>query len=204
MKNTKQRIKDKARELFNQQGLSDTSLRNIAGELGMSQGNLNYHYKVKEDLVTALYFELVSKMNEKMATMTAASSILDSLYRSSQTMSFVFYDYRFLLKDLYKIFLKNSTIKEHYIQLQVIRKKQFLQIFEDLIAANLMRKEEISKEYDNLYLRMQILGDNWINAQETLNNTIKDPVLYYNYIMIEMLYPYLTDKGKKEFLLLRE
>ena len=75
MKKTKERIKDKARELFNVQGMSDTSLRNIAQALGISQGNLNYHYKVKQDLVdfridglNTLRFDEVSKEENNLVT----------------------------------------------------------------------------------------------------------------------------------------
>ncbi len=204
MKNTKQKIKDKARKLFNQQGISDTSLRQISAALGISQGNLNYHYKVKQDLVKALYMELVAKMDTQMTIVIQPNFLLKSLYESSHQSLSIFYEYRFLLRDLYKIFTAYREIKEHYITLQKEREKQFLQLFEGLVMAGIMRAEEFEKEYQHLYLRMQILGDNWINAQETLNRDLVEPVTYYNYILIEMLYPYLTPKGKKEFLALQQ
>ena len=202
MKKTKQRIKDKARELFNVQGMSDTSLRNIAQTLGMSQGNLNYHYKVKQDLVEALYFELVDKMDEQMNQTVNVASVLSILYQRSEQTLTIFYEYRFLIKDLYRIFRENEKVKTHYIQLQALRRQQFLMLFEGLVAEGLMRQPAFEQEYLNLYTRMQILGDNWINAQECLHADCPNPVGYYNYILIEILYPYLTKKGEGEFQLL--
>lgn len=199
MKNTKEKIKTAARDLFNKQGLADTSLRNIAMKLGISQGNLNYHYKTKQDLVEALYYDLVAKMDEQVEGATQ-SSMIELLYVSSLQSLTIFYDYRFLLQDLFKICRENEIIRQHYIGLQQQRKKQFLYLFENLIQIGIMRVAEYEREYEQLYLRMQIVGDNWINTQVVLYPTLEYPIDYFNKVLISMLYPYLTAKGKEEFL----
>jgi AcrR family transcriptional regulator len=43
-----------ARNLFNKFGYNGVSMRNISDELGISVGNLTYHYKKKEDLIEAV------------------------------------------------------------------------------------------------------------------------------------------------------
>ncbi len=60
---TKQKILIKSLELFNYNGISKTSLRTIADEVGISVGNLQYHFKKREDIIEALYFQLVKKMD---------------------------------------------------------------------------------------------------------------------------------------------
>lgn len=52
--NVKQDILDTALRLFNERGYNAVSMRAIAQALGISVGNLTYHYKRKEDLVEAL------------------------------------------------------------------------------------------------------------------------------------------------------
>lgn len=199
MKNTKNKIKEAARQLFNRQGLADTSLRNIAQELGISQGNLNYHYKTKQDLVEALYYELVAKMDKQLAFATA-NSVLEALYQSSLQSLTIFYDYRFLLQDLFKICRENETIRQHYMELQVQRKQQFFYLFDSLVQAGIMRAAAYTAEYEQLYLRMQIVGDNWINTQVILYPELEQPIQYFNDVLISMLYPYLTSSGKEELL----
>ncbi|MDL2237962.1 TetR/AcrR family transcriptional regulator [Christensenellaceae bacterium OttesenSCG-928-K19] len=52
-KGIKTKILETAIKLFGEQGYNQVSMRDIAGELGISVGNLTYHYKRKEDLVEA-------------------------------------------------------------------------------------------------------------------------------------------------------
>ena len=55
--NTKQDIIACARRLFEARGYNQVSMREIAGELGISVGNLTYHFKKKEDLIEALLLD---------------------------------------------------------------------------------------------------------------------------------------------------
>lgn len=51
---TKDRILDKAIELFNELGVHRVGVRDIARALNMSPGNLSYHFSKKEDLVVEI------------------------------------------------------------------------------------------------------------------------------------------------------
>lgn len=51
---TRERIIQTAIDLFNQQGMYKTSVRDIAQVLSISPGNLSYHFSRKEDLLTAI------------------------------------------------------------------------------------------------------------------------------------------------------
>jgi len=196
---TKEKILAQSKDLFNQKGFQTTTLRQIAAALGMSQGNLNYHFKTKQDIIEQLYFDLVGELNKEMEAMTQSYSSLSTLYKSSEITMRIFYDYRFLLRDLYLIFRESQVVKEHYIKLQELRKGQFKQLFNLMIQESILRPEELINEYDRLYERMMIVGDNWVNTSELFCLEIKKPVIYYRDLLFEMVYPYLTEKGKKEF-----
>ncbi|MCI5056410.1 MAG: TetR/AcrR family transcriptional regulator [Flavobacteriales bacterium] len=196
---TKEKILEQSKDLFNKKGVQTTTLRQIASALGMSQGNLNYHFKTKQDIIEQLYFDLVGELNKEMEAMTQSYSSLSTLYKSSEITMRIFYNYRFLLRDLYLIFRENQVVKEHYIKLQELRKGQFTQLFNLMIQESILRPEELINEYDRLYERMMIVGDNWVNTSELFSLEIKEPVTYYRDLLFEMVYPYLTEKGKKEF-----
>ena len=199
MKNTKELILETSLNLFNAFGLSKVTLRTIAKEMRISQGNLNYHFKKRQDIIEVLYFQLVEMMNTEIANMTNSQSVLQMIYNSSKISLNCLYNYRFFMRDLYIIMRENSKIQNHYNQLQKVRLVQFTQVFDGLISQGFMRKEEFKNEYNRLYIRMNILGDNWINAQELLNEEIENPVEHYQLILFETIYPYLTEKGKLEF-----
>lgn len=199
MKNTKEKIIAKALELFNNDGVRETTLRKIARELGISQGNLTYHYKTKDEIIEKLYFDLAEKMNTEMQKMTVQSSSMQVLYTSSSITMKGLYAYRFLLRDLYKILKESEKLKVHYAQLQQLRTQQTSQIFTALVQEEMVRPPEFEGEYERFYERLNILGDNWINAHELLTDQIADPVKHYVDLLVEMLYPYLTEKGKKAY-----
>ena len=77
--NTKERILARAKGLFNEKGVQTTTLRQIASALGMSQGNLNYHFKTKQDIISRLYFDLVGQLTKEMEAMAQSYSILSML-----------------------------------------------------------------------------------------------------------------------------
>lgn len=58
MSSTRQRILDHALSRFNDAGVEAVGIREIARELGLSPGNVSYHFPRKDDLVAALAAEL--------------------------------------------------------------------------------------------------------------------------------------------------
>lgn len=54
---TRAHILECARRLFNAHGYSQVSMRAIAQEVGISPGNLTYHFPQKADIVEALMAE---------------------------------------------------------------------------------------------------------------------------------------------------
>lgn len=54
---TADRIAEAGRRLFNAKGYAATSLNEIAAEVGISQGNLTYHFPAKRDLVLRIEAE---------------------------------------------------------------------------------------------------------------------------------------------------
>lgn len=69
-----------------------------------------------------------------------------------------------------------------------------------MIADGRMRKEELKNEYERLYERMNILGDNWINSANLFFQGSSSKVTHYHSLLFEVIYPYLTQIGKEQYL----
>lgn len=200
MKNTKDKILDTSLELFNLYGLSKVTLRTIAKKMGISQGNLNYHFKKRDDIIEALYFRLVQAIDSSLSGLQQSNDVLQLLVDISKTIMSSFYEYRFFLLDFIQIMRENRKIRMHYAELTTQREKQFSMLFNSLIENDLMRKEILPNEYRNLYKRFQMLSEFWISDAEIHSSKIsKKSIPTYSKILTQAIFPYLTSKGQKEY-----
>ena len=60
---TKERIIESSIKLFNQQGMVNVRLKHIADAVGISVGNLAYHYYSKEAIVATIVDELTQLLD---------------------------------------------------------------------------------------------------------------------------------------------
>lgn len=196
---TKNRILENALHLFNDKGVKQVTLRKIAQSIGISQGNLNYHFKKKSEIVSCLYYQLVKEMDNEMLKITQEQPVFSFLYQRSLVSMQILYKYKFIAKDIFSVLASNTELRNHYLELQLMRKEQFLFLFQQMVNDGFMREEELKGEYNRLYERMNILGDSWINAADLykLDNPLK--ISHYHALLFEVIYPYLTNKGKAQY-----
>lgn len=196
---TKNRILENALHLFNDKGVKQVTLRKIAQSIGISQGNLNYHFKKKSEIVSCLYYQLVKEMDNEMMKITQEQPVFSFLYQRSLVSMQILYKYKFIAKDIFSVLASNTELRNHYLELQLMRKEQFLFLFQQMVNDGFMREEELKGEYNRLYERMNILGDSWINAADLykLDNPLK--ISHYHALLFEVIYPYLTNKGKAQY-----
>ncbi|KPM49729.1 TetR/AcrR family transcriptional regulator [Jiulongibacter sediminis] len=195
MQKTKDKIILASLKLFNEHGLANVRLQQIADHIGISVGNLAYHFKTKEQIVLTVYEEMFSKYEHILQNYLKNPHLLDFDLQVSQFFEF-FNDYRFYIADL---FTNEHPFPEVQEKWQVLINKLCIQIRKrldfhvkkgDLIAAE-------PKVYDNLSqtLLMQILF--WIPQQEIMKKVVT--ASRYKETLWNNIQPYLTTQGKGEF-----
>jgi AcrR family transcriptional regulator len=200
MNKTKQRILKESRALFNELGYTQVTIRMIALRLKMSSGNLNYHYKKREDILEALYFEMVThfdnRINELPKTEVSISQIKNDIQESMQRMI----AYQFFWTDLYTLLNSNAKIKTHFQKVYSERINGCYLLFEKLENQNLIKKPKFLSEYKFLAERMISFGNTWLYSTKLYIDTINQKDIQHQVsILLTMLYPYLTHEGKKAY-----
>ena len=178
----KEKILFTARELFNERGYNDVSMRNIADALQISVGNLTYHFKRKEDLVEAVIVKQHENYKKKI------------IPRNLQELNILF-------KDLLTHEEKNSYYFRHYTQLAQLCPKVyeiqvevigdmnnlFFTVFCDFQKQGLMQQEGIPNQIEYLVqavLSMSIYGTVPFGHKRL-------PCIW------SLIFPLLTEKGKE-------
>jgi AcrR family transcriptional regulator len=95
---TRERILDAGRQLFNDRGYAATAQADIAAAVGITQGNLTYHFPAKSDLVVHLQAEAHERIRARRASFQPGPIADDYVEHLVFAMSLT-RDYRFLLRD---------------------------------------------------------------------------------------------------------
>ena len=97
--NTRDRILQTSLALFNAQGLPSVSTHRIAAEMGISTGNLHYHFRAKRLIVDWLF----RRFEDKLATLDEAAGevrAIDDLWLALHLRFEAISEYRFVFRDM--------------------------------------------------------------------------------------------------------
>lgn len=97
---TRDRILEQARVLFNDQGVARVALNQIALDLGMSAGNLHYHFNTRAKLLSALLARFERAVGEISTAAPSHYGGIDDFWMYLHLLLEVCLRYRFALRDL--------------------------------------------------------------------------------------------------------
>jgi AcrR family transcriptional regulator len=201
MSSTHQKILRAARILFNDAGVAKVSQRTICDHIAISPGNLTYHFKKRDDIIEALYFELAAALEERLDLAEKAELSLAELQSVTKDINKILFENRFFMIDFIQIIRSNKKIKKHYTAVNARRLAYIESLVNNLTKTGVMRQAELPNEYEQLLQRSLVFGDFWIAS---IGTTAEDVMLKhtrsYTTMFMQSFYPYLTKKGKDAFL----
>ncbi len=113
---TKERILDAALELFNRFGEPNVSTPVVAQALGISPGNLHYHYRAKEELVNALFDRYAASLRELLHAAGDVGDVEDAWF-FFHTLFERLWASRFLYRDINDLLSRNRKLEQDFRQL---------------------------------------------------------------------------------------
>lgn len=113
MTGTKTRILDTALQLFNRFGERNVSTNHIAGELGISPGNLYYHYRNKTAIVSALFERHRERLWDWLPVPDGPLTWQDKM-RYFEGMLQAMWEGRFLYRDLPHLLHQDADLRHRY------------------------------------------------------------------------------------------
>jgi AcrR family transcriptional regulator len=195
---TKEKIKVRATELFNKKGIKNVTLREVAKDLGISYGNVTYHFKNKNDLILALYEEMQAETAEIIKTFDFNNLFLGILQAPKMTFDisikylFFYIDYVEIRRGYAELFVKVEADNER-------RKAGYLHILKQLQVQGILRKELSDADLDYL---MELSGAMRTFFFMKLNpENFTDPDLKDRYVdyVNRLVFPYLTATGIEQY-----
>lgn len=189
---SKEKILNAALLLYNEQGIRNITTRHIAASIGMSGGNLHYHFKHTEDIISALFNELALAYDGLMANAQSVPLDLSAIAFLTESSFKLVNKYRFIFINFVEIGKWIPEIRDAYYQLIQKREQQFLKVFEDLIANGIFRDDIPTSNKSGLVKQFFIINDFWLSHNELTDQYVGEDALneYQNAIDV-LLWPYL-------------
>ncbi|HAA10654.1 MAG TPA: hypothetical protein DCE41_02750 [Cytophagales bacterium] len=197
---TREAILEEARKQLNENGVANTSAKRVAEALGISDGNLRYHFRTKEDLIWGLYQQLVERFNVKFEV---PENTIPSFQQYWEVNLYIFHQldaYSFLMLDFAAIMRQYPRIHAHYRVLQKGRGEQFNALIEVWQGIGWLRTDLPESQYDQLHMHTNAFADYWVaRAYILYEGSPRERIMVHVRSAFAQIVPYLTPSGLAEW-----
>jgi len=140
---TRDRILGSALALFNRYGFAKVTTARIASEVGISEGNLWYHFRTKRDLVVRHWEQLAESLSERMSAGTEPETVLDDFITYNRRTYREMWNFRYLYRDRAEYGHLDDELEQRLREEVVVKGHAQLETFiRNMIAAGHMKAKD--------------------------------------------------------------
>jgi len=201
---TAERILTSALQLFNRFGEPNVATTLIASDLGISPGNLFYHYPSKERLVNTLFEGYQAEMLHLLPAAQDVNNMEDTWFFMHSLFELV-WRYRFMYRDLNDLLSKNRHLEGQVKQILALKEAAFQTLLVKLSQADLLTQTETERGY--CATQMVVMLTWWLsyayvrNPRQALeDNSAAHSVLHGAQQVLGLMLPYLNTQPKSQLL----
>jgi len=170
-------ILETARKLFNESNSQAVTTNHIAKAMGISPGNLHYHYANREEIIRVLYEKLMDETSLEVEELPKNIGILNEHHR---VLIEVQWKYRFFFRELLFLFSRDEKLHAMYVEDNIAHRSRIKRVMQNLI--------------DN--------GEMEVPNEETLEHLVDSLLMAWQFYISYMytLGQCLDEKGIQEFI----
>jgi AcrR family transcriptional regulator len=201
---TRERILETSLRLFNDFGEPNVNTTIIAQEMNISPGNLYYHFKNKDDIVTSIYQQFEREIDKLLTVPQDRSPNVEDAWLFLHLLFETIWRYRFFYRDLNNLLINNRTLELRFKTLlgQKVRMARWL-------CEGLARQQELRAspaEIEALAANMVVVATWWLSYEHVLNprraaepEVLGEALARGCYQVMSLTAPYLTGDARALF-----
>lgn len=191
----KSEILETARQLFEERGYNAVTMRDIADTVGISLGNLTYHYKRKELLMEAAIIDLRQAYKIPLTPTTLVELNKVFTYMAKYNVDNIFY-FRHYTQ------IAQISPRIHQNQVDMVRDHvyMFKSAFSEFQRNGLMRHELYMGQMTFLAYSIMNTTSFWFHQREVIQEAKSNPINEILCCVWSIISPMLTDKGMDIFI----
>ncbi|QBY56205.1 TetR/AcrR family transcriptional regulator [Cupriavidus oxalaticus] len=201
---TRDRILDISLRLFNEVGAPNVTTTTIAEAMGISNGNLYYHFRNKDDIINSIFVQFEQEMERRLKLPGDHRPTLGQSWGYLQHMSEFMWSYRFLYRDINYLLASNRMLETNFKRV-VDQKKRFA----SELCRQFLESEEMeasAEQVDVITTNMVVLVTYWLSFQfiqhpRQYNDSkqIRSYLHSASYHILSVLAPYLRGQAWQSF-----
>jgi len=198
LRNTRSEIITKSVALFNTRGFFKVTIKEIADAMGISPGNLTYHFKKKENLLEAIQTQLLKDTEGIMVpadqeiTLAHFQEMFEKFFLVQQTYRFYFIEIIYLLQEY-------PEITKAYRDKTSSRFTNARKLVDYYIMTGRLKTEAQAGDYDDMVHSLWMVNTFWTLGTVLAGNYGDGRFASPINSLWKMLAPYLTEKGLEEY-----
>lgn len=202
-KNTKIKTRDKILKtslaLFNSEGEAQVSTVDIAAVLGISPGNLYYHFKGKEAIIEALFDDFETELRQVLSAPIEKPLSLEDNWIFIYIIFEEINDFRFFYEGMSSILERCPSLRPRLARLLALKKSTTLAILSSLQSQKLVAF--LGEEKERLANRIAAHLTFWLQYRAITEKTQSDRARIHDgvYSTILQTAPYVVS-GREDYL----
>ena len=159
---TAERILEVTLDLFNRFGEPNVSTTLISAELGISPGNLYYHYPAKDELINSLFDRYERALNDLLSAADSVRNVEDAWLFFHMLFELI-WQYRFLYRDLNDLLSKNRRLETHFQFVLKNKSRAVAQVLDGMTRNSNMRIDR--REAEPVSSSMVVVLTYWLSYE---------------------------------------
>jgi AcrR family transcriptional regulator len=192
---TRERILETARSLFNESGTAAISTNHIADALGISPGNLYYHFRNKEEIIRAIFeqqFAQWDRLYNLPDDRAPALADLERLVRATFELS---WDYRFIYRELIALLRRDPLLQGRWVAVRERGFSGFRELVDQFVAGGVLRAPADPAETTRLAELCWLISEFWLASVEVSGALVDAAQMERGIaLMLQTLAPFIVDQ----------
>jgi AcrR family transcriptional regulator len=189
---TRDRILATALQLFNGSGTAAVSTNHIAEALGISPGNLYYHFRNKEEIIRALFEQQFARWDALYPLPDDRMPTLDDLKGVVRASFVAGWEYRFMYRELIALLRRDRELHERWVEIRARGFAGFRELVDLFVAAGVLRAPESPAVVTRLAELCWLISEFWLASVEVSGETVDSAQMDRGIaLMLQVLEPYL-------------
>jgi len=190
---TRERILAAALRLFNEHGTGPVSTNHIADELGISPGNLYYHFRNKEAIISAIFEQQFARADALYALPADHPPTLVDLRALVQATFELSWDFRFTYRELIALLRRDDALQVRWVAIRARGFAGFQELVDQFVASKVLRRPASAAAVTRLAELCWLVSEFWLASVEVSGQSVNAAQMEHGAdLMLQVLDPYLV------------